>query len=198
VSALRGDGTALTAARLLVKVDRVKDALAFLDAADRQARSGGTPLGRRIVTRVIRASIEARMGNRPQAVAMLSAAAVLAGPEKLPRMLLDEGDDFRALATGIADETQGETLLGERIRRLLGPRRTGETVARDPADFILSGREREILDLLAEGLTNKEIGRRIGVDPNTVKYHLKRLFAKLSVERRVTAVTRARNYGLLA
>ena len=61
-------------------------------------------------------------------------------------------------------------------------------------DLGLSPREHEILDLLAEGLSNKEIARRIARDPNTVKYHLKSLFAKLAVERRGRAVVRARDY----
>ena len=62
----------------------------------------------------------------------------------------------------------------------------------------LSPRELQILGLLAAGLSNKEIARSIALDPNTVKYHLKRLFAKLSVERRGRAVLRARQYGLLS
>jgi LuxR family maltose regulon positive regulatory protein len=61
----------------------------------------------------------------------------------------------------------------------------------------LSPREQQILGLLATGLSNKEIARSIAVDPNTVKYHLKRMFAKLSVERRGRAVMRARQYGLI-
>jgi DNA-binding CsgD family transcriptional regulator len=188
----------LIAARLLIKLDRAEDALAFLDVSDDHARTVGTPLSRRIVSRVLRALAEDRLGRRSRSLAILSTALGLAGPQKFSRILLDEGPAFRSLAEGMAGEGHVETILGERTRRLLGARRPDERTAREPADFALSGRERQILDLLAEGLTNKEIGRRIGVDPNTVKYHLKRLFAKLSVERRLTAVTRARNYGLIA
>jgi LuxR family maltose regulon positive regulatory protein len=68
---------------------------------------------------------------------------------------------------------------------------------RAAGDFGLSPREHEILDLLAEGLSTKEIARRIARDPNTVKYHLKSLFTKLAVERRGRAVVRARDIGLI-
>jgi LuxR family transcriptional regulator, maltose regulon positive regulatory protein len=198
VSSLRGDGPAVIAARLLMKLDQADEALAFIAAADEQARSIGTPLSRRITARVVRALLEARLGNRVQARAMLSAATGLAGPEKLSRALLDEGDEIRQLAEELADEPHADTMFRERIGRLLGTGHAPALGAREPADFILSGRERQILDLLAEGLTNKEIARRIGLDPNTVKYHLKRLFAKLAVQRRVSAVVRARTFGLLA
>jgi len=51
--------------------------------------------------------------------------------------------------------------------------------------------------LVAEGRSNKEVARALGVTPETVKTHLKHLFDKLSVERRAQAVARARSLGLL-
>lgn len=59
-----------------------------------------------------------------------------------------------------------------------------------PADAgtALSGREREILDLLAQGLSNKEIGARLSLSPFTVKNHLARVFEKLHVRCRTGAV----------
>ena len=59
---------------------------------------------------------------------------------------------------------------------------------------VLTGREREVLDLVAEGLTNKEIARRLAVSPATVKAHVERIIAKLGVSDRTQAavlVTRA-------
>lgn len=61
----------------------------------------------------------------------------------------------------------------------------------------LSPREIEVLAALAQGESNKEIARRLGVSPNTVKTHLSRLFAKLDAGNRTAAIARARQLGLL-
>ena len=52
----------------------------------------------------------------------------------------------------------------------------------------LSARERQILDLLSQGLSNKEIGHKLALSPFTVKNHLARIFAKLRVRSRIGAV----------
>jgi len=62
---------------------------------------------------------------------------------------------------------------------------------------ILSDREFEVLARLADGLSNKEIARSLELTENTVKFHLKSLFSKLSVSKRVQAVTEARRRGLI-
>lgn len=61
----------------------------------------------------------------------------------------------------------------------------------------LTAREGEILALIAEGLSNREIGERLFISENTVKTHSSRVFAKLGVARRVQAVQRARALGLV-
>ena len=197
VSSLRGDGHALIAARLLIGIDRPQEALTFLQVAEHQAQKNGTPLSRRITARALRALAENRLGRRSQALSFVSTAMGLAGPDKFSRTLLDEGEEFQELAEGIAKASGSDGALRDRVRRLFNPHQVDEAPVRTPDEVGLSQRERQILDLLADGLSNKEIARRIGLDPNTVKYHLKRLYGKLSVERRTTAVVRARNYGLI-
>ena len=61
----------------------------------------------------------------------------------------------------------------------------------------ITQREHEILGLIAEGLSNREIGERLFVSENTVKTHSSRLFDKLGVSRRVQAVQRARELRLI-
>ncbi len=61
----------------------------------------------------------------------------------------------------------------------------------------ITPREHEILGLIAEGLSNREIGLRLFVSENTVKTHSSRLFAKLGVNRRVQAVQKGRELRLL-
>jgi LuxR family maltose regulon positive regulatory protein len=62
----------------------------------------------------------------------------------------------------------------------------------------LSAREGEILKLIAEGLSNKEIARDLAITPETVKSHVKHIFTKLNVEKRAQAVSRAQILGLAA
>jgi DNA-binding CsgD family transcriptional regulator len=64
-------------------------------------------------------------------------------------------------------------------------------------DVGLTDREHEILGLISQGLTNREIGEKLFVSENTVKTHSSRLFAKLQVNRRVQAVQRAKELGLI-
>ncbi len=61
----------------------------------------------------------------------------------------------------------------------------------------ITQREHEILGLIAEGLSNREIGERLFVSENTVKTHSSRLFLKLEVNRRVQAVSKGRELGLI-
>jgi DNA-binding CsgD family transcriptional regulator len=61
----------------------------------------------------------------------------------------------------------------------------------------LSPRECEILDLLSTGESNKEIARRLGISPNTVKTHIARVYEKLEVQRRVQAIEKARFLALI-
>ncbi len=56
---------------------------------------------------------------------------------------------------------------------------------------VLPNRERQVLELVAEGMTNKEIAQRLYVSSNTVKYHLKRLFATFGVSSRAELLSKA-------
>ena len=61
----------------------------------------------------------------------------------------------------------------------------------------LSPRELEILKLITQGLSNREIGERLFLALDTVKGHNRHIFDKLQVQRRTEAITRARELGLL-
>jgi DNA-binding NarL/FixJ family response regulator len=64
-------------------------------------------------------------------------------------------------------------------------------------DSHLSDREREILDLIASGATNREIAARVHLSPHTIKEHTSALYRKLGVRNRAEAVQRAQRLGLL-
>jgi len=65
------------------------------------------------------------------------------------------------------------------------------------APALLTAKESLILEHLARGMANKEIARILGLGPETVKWHLKGVFAKLNAGGRRHAVDRARMLGLL-
>jgi DNA-binding NarL/FixJ family response regulator len=68
---------------------------------------------------------------------------------------------------------------------------------RDPGRAALSPREREVLSLVAEGATNQEIAKDLGIGVETVKTLLGRTFSKLGVQRRAQAVAAAHERGFL-
>jgi DNA-binding CsgD family transcriptional regulator len=91
--------------------------------------------------------------------------------------------------------------LGIWVGRMLfrgEPRATGFMPnERAQASLGITEREREVLQLLADGRSNKEIASRLGLSPNTVKTHVANLFEKLRVARRTQALQLARELGLV-
>ena len=61
----------------------------------------------------------------------------------------------------------------------------------------LTAREHEILGLIAQGLSNREIAEKLFISENTIKTHSSRLFEKMQVNRRVQAVQKAKDLGLI-
>ncbi len=61
----------------------------------------------------------------------------------------------------------------------------------------ISPREYEVLQLIAQGLSNQEIANRLFLSPNTVKTHASNVFAKLDVQRRTQAIQKAQALGIL-
>src|SRR5262245_8860691 len=85
----------------------------------------------------------------------------------------------------------GEILRTEDAR--VSPREIGDEA---PAEA-LTARERQVLDLLAEGLANKAIASRLGISDQTVKFHVASICGKLGASNRTEAVRRAVRRGLI-
>ena len=81
-----------------------------------------------------------------------------------------------------------------RVRFALYPSAGGPPLDEAPASA-LTAREREILDLVAEGRTNKGIAAQLWISPGTVRRHLENTYAKLGVHTRTAAVARLRRTG---
>ena len=89
------------------------------------------------------------------------------------------------------------------VREVPAPREEPRAAAPFAADgervaaLGVTPRELEVLGLIAQGLSNREIGERIFVSENTVKTHSSRLFDKLDARNRVQAVKRGKELGLI-
>ena len=107
-----------------------------------------------------------------------------------------EPDEFLAMVRGISrgeapiSRVMASKILGEFSRRMKGPQ------PEDPVAKV-SPREREVLQLLTQGNTNKEIANSLCVSENTVKNHLKNILAKLHLQNRVQAVAFAFREGIV-
>ena len=98
------------------------------------------------------------------------------------------------LLAGVRSVAAGEVALAPSVSRLLVQRAAAPA---SPAGPELSPRELEVLRLVSDGLSNRAIGERLFVGEATVKTHLLHVFAKLDVDDRTRAVTRAMELKLL-
>jgi DNA-binding NarL/FixJ family response regulator len=102
---------------------------------------------------------------------------------------------------GVSASTKDVSPAAEMVISARERRPSTQTIAptmRDHATApVLTHREQQILELLADGLGNKQIAARLGITTNTVKTHLELLFDKLDVSSRAEAVATAARTGLL-
>lgn len=109
----------------------------------------------------------------------------------------DEDELLSAIRSVAAGDGTLDQRLTRRVLREFADRRPGSTPQRDADDAGLTPRELEILTLLAEGLSNIEIGARLFIEPSTVKYHLAGLLPKLGARDRLQAVVWAFRHGVV-
>lgn len=161
-------------------------------------------LGRvRIEVMALRALALDRSGEK--ATALLREAMDLAGAYGLARLFVDAHPALADWARRVAAEDSG--VSGEPVRPTLAarppaammqvPRPREAASPRATPSMALTPKEREVLELLARNLSNKEIARAMQVGEETIKWHLKNLFGKLSAGTRKQVVRRAELLGLL-
>ena len=100
-------------------------------------------------------------------------------------LLKDSDPD--AVLSAVRAAANGHAPIDPRVASALLPNRTPAPGAE------LSGREREVLDLVAQGLANKQIARRLGLTERTVKVHLGSVFRRIGVTDRTSAALWARD-----
>jgi LuxR family maltose regulon positive regulatory protein len=147
-------------------------------------------------------------GNHLQAVATLEQALTLAEPEGYVRMFVEEGKPMQLLMADlrmrIADA--GLRSYAERLLAAFSSAASADGAAPDRSEIRipksnmiepLSERELEVLRLIADGLSNREIAERLVVGTGTVKTHINNIYRKLDVKSRTQAIHRARELGVL-
>ena len=99
----------------------------------------------------------------------------------------------RRLHTGVRAVADGFVIIDEEVAEGVMPHACARVELIEP----LTPREQQVAQLLAGGLTNKEIAQRLGITEHTVKFHLNGLLRKLGVSTRTEAVVQAARLGLL-
>jgi LuxR family transcriptional regulator, maltose regulon positive regulatory protein len=179
---LKGDGPSFEQARSLLE--------RLLQTAQEEGR-----LGVQIEALALQALGHERQGERPQALIALEQALRLAEPEGYVRLFADLGLPLARLLQA----AQARAVLPDYVAALLAAFGEGlPSPALETLPEPLTAREQEILEMLAAGLTNRQIAAQLVISPQTVKKHTGNIYGKLGVNNRTGAVARAREVGLLA
>ncbi|MFK4108031.1 response regulator [Streptomyces sp. NPDC002176] len=117
--------------------------------------------------------------------------AIMAGAAGYVLKQIKGSDLVSAVRTVASGQSMLDPATTARLMRSLRADPAGTTPPLPPELESLSPREREILALIGDGLTNREIGQRLYLSEKTVKNHISRLLAKLGVQRRVQAAVLA-------
>ena len=189
-------------ARVLMAQDRPDEAVDLLTQLHSAASAGGQT-SRMIEIRNLMALAFQAIGNPEQAIASLEQALTLAEPEGFVRTFVDEGPPmahllYKALPQGSAPDYIRRLLAAFPVDEMEQPgikkRQTQAAELIEP----LSDREIEVLELIADGLTNREIAAKLYVTLNTVKAHTRSIYGKLEVNSRTKAVHKANTLGVLS
>jgi LuxR family maltose regulon positive regulatory protein len=194
-------------ARLRLAEGRASDALHLLEQQRALAEASGRN-GRLIEILVVQALALEALDRSEEAGAALLQAVSLGRPEGYVRVFLDLGLQLYEL---LERSTERALVAGDYVQELLDAfkqeremqqSRVAEARSSTPAPAQtladpLTERELEVLHLLAQGLSNKEIGGRLVIAPSTVKQHLKNIYGKLDVHSRTQAVARGHELEIL-
>jgi LuxR family maltose regulon positive regulatory protein len=139
------------------------------------------------------------LGETDRALDALTRALKPAEPEGYVRLFVDEGAPLARLLYLAAARKLAPEYAGRLLSAFPENEWTPVTPPQTQPEIIepLSQREIEVLQLIAEGLTNREIAQRLFLSPYTVRAHASNIYGKLSVRNRTEAVDKARALGIL-
>jgi len=147
---------------------------------------------------VVRALMYHVQGKADDAFHSIQAALSASASRGYFRIFVDEVDLMRPLLQSVEARLKDQALSAF-VKSLLEamPRETTKHKTRLADEEKLSDRELEVLGLLAAGQSYKEIGQQIFLSLNTVQFHVKSIYRKLSVNKRVQAIEKAREKKLV-
>lgn len=180
-------GAYLTYIRALILQGDLPEAEARLLEKEKQLREHGKH-GELITVLLLLGLVKKRSGMEAQALAYVKEALTMAAPEGYVRSFLDEDPELLELAYKV------RRLAPEFVDQLM--KSQGQYTARSVE--ALSGRELEILKLVAAGRSNDEIAVSLYITTGTVKWHIKNIYSKLDVKKRVQAVEKARQLNIIS
>jgi len=190
-------------ARIFLAQGHPAAAVAVLEPMRRQLEAEAWE-DERLMVMVVQAIALHAHGEKDKAVQLLGEVLVLAEPGGFIRLFVDEGPPM----AGLLREAVSRGIMPDYIGKLLAAFEAEKRIDEDNSDLPpvstgrpliepLSQRELEILHLIAQGLSNREIGERLFLALDTIKGHNRHIFDKLEVQSRTEAVARGRELGLL-
>ena len=190
----------MSRARVVLVQGDSNTALTILKSLRQQAEVKGW-VDERLRILVLQALVFQAKGDTDQALIILGEALALTESEGIIRLYVDEGLPMLHLLAesnrrGIASDYTARliTILEVEQNAIAGESQQAATYSLPEP---LSRRELEILQFIAEGLSNQAISEKLFLALDTVKGHNRRIFDKLQVQRRTEAVARARTLRLI-
>jgi len=187
--------------RVLLAQGKLMESISILERLLAAAEKGGD-ITSEIELLILQAFAFQAGGDLNQALVTIEKALNLGEKRGFFRIFVDEGPPMASLLY----ETLGRGIAPDYVNRLLGAISSDKPEQVEPLSaqvsesyFIepLSEREIEVLQLIAEGLTNPEIATRLILSLYTVKTHTRNIYSKLGVGNRIQAVDKARTLGIL-
>jgi LuxR family maltose regulon positive regulatory protein len=188
-------------ARILIAQGRLDEATRLLQRLLKPAEAGGRT-SKAIEILVLQALALQAQEDTDQAITTLDKALTLAEPGGFIRIFVDEGPPmahllYEAATRGIAPDYARRLLAAFPIGEPEQAARSRPQVPESELVEPLSERELEVLELIAQGLTNREIASRLFLSLNTVKAHTRNIYGKLGVHNRTQATARSQAIGIL-
>ncbi len=190
-------------ARVLLAQNEPSSALALLEPLRGQMEAKSWQDERLKVLALQALALHAK-GREDEALRLLVETMELAEGGGFIRLFLDEGAPMAKLLSVAAARGMMPAYAGRLLTAFAAEKQVRESALAESASSLspaltepLSRRELEVLRLLAEGLSNQEIGERLFLALDTIKGHNRRIFEKLEVKRRTEAIARGRELGLL-